>query len=204
MYRFILFIFLLFHGLALYAQKDSLEHLRCDVVTTLHNQAGSKQYKKILIACYGETYVRHFTDNLSTAMAKHYAAQQVTVIYEYLGATKQSWSTKLEDAIKVHQPEAVLLIGNAGLSQLSDGMKLQMPPAPQPVGASRQQRVRTGPPVMSMEMGASLLEATHLDKAIWRGQIYVSGNVGRKFLFEQMGQLMTDELGENNILLPQP
>lgn len=193
--------FLLVTGLTVDAQK-----LKDNDILTYETGDTGKPYKKLLITGFGTIPVRHFMENLSGLLIKHYGGRSVNGAYEYIGNKMTAFNQNVQAAVNKHQPDIALCIyeapddpdtlAMAGRSR--EYWRWLMYP-----GVKYQKAVHARKQKFTQNLQAVLWEPAE-NKIIWRGEIFVSGNAARDQTFEKIFWLIAGEWTRLNILATLP
>ena len=193
--------FLLVTGLTVDAQK-----LKDNDILTYETGDTGKPYKKLLITGFGTIPVRHFMENLSGLLIKHYGGRSVNGAYEYIGNKMTAFNQNFQAAVNKHQPDIALCIyeapddpdtlAMAGRSR--EYWRWLMYP-----GVKYQKAVHARKQKFTQNLQAVLWEPAE-NKIIWRGEIFVSGNAARDQTFEKIFWLIAGEWTRLNILATLP
>jgi hypothetical protein len=197
----LILLFLLTAGVTVKAQK-----LKDNDILTYETGDTGRSYKKLLITGFGTIPVRHFMENLSGLLIKHYNGRSVTGAYEYIGNKMAAFNQNVQVAVSKHQPDIALCIyevpdnpdtlAMAGRSR--EYLRWLMYP-----GVKYQKAVHARKQKFKQNLQAVLWEPAE-NKIIWRGEIFVSGNAAWDLTFERISGLITGELARLNILTTLP
>jgi hypothetical protein len=165
-----------------HSDHDSTRSKRKRKITSIHTtkpNTALKEYKSMLIAGAGTLPIRQVFEKLSPYLKEHYTKLEIVCNYEFLGSKRDIALTRLDTALEKYKPDMLLFIaadpdyersiGTAGRGVYMDS-KLQL----------------------------SVIEPG-LIFPIWKGELYIVGDVSRDALFIDMSTLLTSELNSNQI-----
>lgn len=188
---------------ALLLSLDSVsqtKHEPNDVIT-LEVDTMRNSYRKLLIAGFGTIPIRHFMENLSPQLINHYNKQQISGTYEFIGSKGATFHDNLNAAIQKHQPDVALIIYEYPEGPDTLVIKKQRQAGYLLISPARRQKVINPRNTKLKETLQAVLWEPATNKIIWRGELYISGNVALDNFFLMIAGLLTDELNRHNLLV---
>lgn len=171
-----------------HSDHDSTRSKRKRKITSIHTtkpNTALKEYKSMLIAGSGTLSTRQVFEKLSPYLKEHYTKLEIVCNYEFLGSKRDIGAPRLDAALEKYKPDMVLFIA-------------EDPDYEHHVGMSDLRDVSVRRTNMDSKLQLSVMEPG-LIFPVWKGELYIVGDVTRDALFIDMSTLLTSELNSNQI-----